>query len=493
MVRSRVAQQDRLVFTAEQRLGDGASRIVHLGGHRCQHARFGAHGVGDAGQGRHPVGAVGQHGVLDRHGPVLRLGIERVHLPPLASRLADALGKQGVVLAQIRSDHQHALQTRQGCDRHAQPAGRVRRCRVEEVGVAQTRVDVLAAQTTHERTGQGQFFHRAVRAGQHTDGASAVVRLDLLQAVGHVFQCGLPVHGFPLAALLEHGRGEAVFAVDGFVAEAVAVGNPAFVHRIVFQRDHAHDPVVLHLNDQVGAGRIVRAHALATREFPGTRAVTERLARERAHRADVDHVARQLGIHRLPDKGFDFGVFTTVRHAQLHHAGHFLAKAHAAGAVDATAHFLHGNQRTDVLVEHHALLFFVARGTAAVAHGQILQLAFTALVTNGAIQRVVDEQELHHRLLGLDGLVGLGAHDHAHGHRRGAGGHGLGGLFHLHQAHAATRRDGQLLVVAEMGNVGARLFSRMHDHAARWHFDLLAVEFDFNHSFSSRFRRWRRP
>ena len=493
MVSSGIAQQNGFLLASQQGLGNGPCSVRHFCGHGGLNTSLLRHGDGHAGQSRHPRRAVHQHLVAHRHRPVLGLGMKSADLAPFAGRLADALREQGMVLAQIGAHHQDALKGRQGCDGHAQPAGGPGSGGVGEVGMAQTGVDVLAAQTAHQGTSQGQLFECAVRTGQHTDRVRAMVSLDLLQAIGHVFQSGLPVHGRPLAALFEHGRGQAVFAVDGFVRETVTVGDPAFVHRVIFEWHHAHDLVVFHLNDQVGTGGVVRAHRLAARQLPGTGAVTEGLAGQRTHGANVDHVARQLGVHRLADKGFDLGVFAPMRHAQLHHAANFLTKAHAAGAVDATAHLFHGNERPHVLVEHHAFFFFVARRASAVAHGQILQLAFPTLVTDRAIQRVVDEQELHHRLLGLDGLLTLGAHNHAHGHGRGTGGHGLGRLFHFHQAHATAGRDGQLLVVAEMRDVGARLFGRMHDHAARWHFDLLAVEFDFNHGFSSRFRRWRRP
>ena len=87
-----------------------------------------------------------------------------------------------------------------------------------------------------------------------------------------------------------------------------------------------------------------------------------------------------------------------LRQAQLHVAGHFLTKSNAAGAVDTSAHLFHRDQGTHIFVEDHALLFVVAGGTCTVTHSQILQLAFTALVTDRTIQRMVDEQELHHRL-----------------------------------------------------------------------------------------------
>ena len=316
---------------------------------------------------------------------------------------------------------------------------------------------------------------------------------DLIEPIGYVLECGLPVHLQPLTVLLEHGLGQAFFAIEGLVREAVTIGNPALVDGLVLERHDPHHLVVLHLDHQVGPGGIVWADALAARKLPRPGAVAERLAGQRAHRADVDHVAGKLRIHRSPDKGFDLGMLAAVGHAEFHHTGDLLAKTDTARAVDAARHLFHRDERTYVLVEHHALFFLVARAGTTVTHRQILQLALTALVADRAIQRVVDEQELHHRLLRLDGLVGLGAHDHALRHGCGAGGHGLGGLFHIHQAHAAVGGDGQLLVVAEVRNVGAGFFGRMHDHAAFGHFDLLAVDFDFNHANVVRFRSLRRP
>ena len=196
----------------------------------------------------------------------------------------------------------------------------------------------------------------------------------------------------------------------------------------------------------------------------------------------------------MAQEGFDLGMLATVGHAQLHGTGHFLAKAHATCAVDAAAHLFHGDQRADFFVEDHALFFFVARAAATITHSQILQLALTALVANRAIERVVDEQKLHDRLLGCNRLVALGAHDHALRHGRGACGHGLGSLLHIDQAHAAVGRDGEFLVVAEMGDVGAGFFSGMHDHAAFGNFHFLTVEFYFNHGSSPllhRHRPWR--
>ena len=293
----------------------------------------------------------------------------------------------------------------------------------------------------------------------------------------------MPINRFPFTALLEHGAQESIVSVQGLVGEAVAVSNPAFINGFVFERKYPHDLVVLDLNNQISAGRVMRTDRLAARQLPSPGAVAKRFAGQRADRTKVNHVARQFGVDRHADKRFYLGMFTAVRHAQLHHTGHFLTETYTAGAVNAAAHFLHGYQRAHVLVEHRAFFFLIPRLARTITDRQILQLALAALITDRAIQRVIDQQKLHHALLSFDGFVVFGMHDHALRHRRSAGRHGLGRLFHIDQAHAAVGCDAEFLVIAKMRNIRPRLFSRMHYRAAFEHFHLLAVEFYFNHIF----------
>ena len=411
--------------------------------------------------------------------------MQAVHLRAVARCLADALGKQRMVLAQEGADDEGAVQLGQRGDRGAEPASMTRGRHVAEVGVAGAVVDAFAAQAAHQLGQQVQFLDR--RRGM-TDGADAGSRLgpaelglDALEPVGHVGQRGIPVHRLPDPALLDHRLRQPRLAVQRLVAEAVAVGDPAFVDVFVFQRHHPHHLVRLDLHHQVGAHAVVRAHRLAAAQFPGAGAVAEGLAGERADRTDVDHVARQFAVDGAAGQRGDLAVLAAVDHAELHDPGHFLAEAHAARAVDAAGHLLHADQRADVLVEDDALVLGVARGRLAVAHGEVLQLAFAALVADGAVQRVVDEQELHHRLLRLHRLVAFAAYHHAVGRRRGAGRHGLGHLLDVDQAHAAVGRDAQFLVVAEMRDVDAGRVGGVHDHAAVGHGDLVAVDVEFSH------------
>ncbi len=111
----------------------------------------------------------------------------------------------------------------------------------------------------------------------------------------------------------------------------------------------------------------------------------------------------------------------------------------------------------------------------AVLEGHVLQLALAAGVADGAVERVVAEQELQRGLAGLRYFGGLGCNDHAFGDRRGAGGLQLGHLFDADDAHAAGGLQRQARVVAERGDVDARGLAGFNQQRARGCGDLFAV------------------
>jgi hypothetical protein len=177
----------------------------------------------------------------------------------------------------------------------------------------------------------------------------------------------------------------------------------------------------------------------------------------------------------LPHEGGDFRVLATADHAEFHHAGHFLAETHAAGALDAARHLFHRDQRTGFFRRHHAFFFFVARVALAVAERPGPQLAFAAPVAELAKHPGGYKQELHHRLLCLHRLVAVGAHDHARRDRGRAGRHRFRRLFHFDQAHAAVRSDRQFLVIAEVRDIGPEFVCGVHHHGTWCDFDFFAV------------------
>ena len=93
-------------------------------------------------------------------------------------------------------------------------------------------------------------------------------------------------------------------------------------------------------------------------------------------------------------------------------------EADAARAVDAARH--DGlDQRADIFVLDRALVLLIAAGVDAVGHRLVLQVAFAALVADRAVERMVDQQELHHAFARLPHHRRAGV-DHLRACRRGS-------------------------------------------------------------------------
>jgi len=88
--------------------------------------------------------------------------------------------------------------------------------------------------------------------------------------------------------------------------------------------------------------------------------------------------------------------------------------------------------RPHVLSLDGPLVLEVAAVVEAVGHRLVLQVAFAALIADRAVQRMVDEKELHHSLAHLLHFRGVGVDDHAVGDRHGARRDWRGDALHGH-------------------------------------------------------------
>src|SRR6185312_10088019 len=251
-------------------------------------------------------------------------------------------------------------------------------------------------------------------------------------------------------------------------------------------RQDAHHFAPARVDADRRAERIHDVEGFGVLELPRARNKRPRPVRQRADRAQIVHIRRQLRENAAIEVGGDLHVLAAADGAQLLDAGNFRHEADATRAVYAPVHE-RLDQRADVLFFDSALVLDVARAAKAVGHRLVLQVALTTLIADRAVERMVDQQEFHHafarrlyqragsehlarRAVPVGGQIG-----DAHGTR----GDGLGDAFHLDQAHAAVTGDRQAFVVAETRDLSAGHLARLQDGGAGLHLEQLAVDDDW--------------
>jgi hypothetical protein len=213
---------------------------------------------------------------------------------------------------------------------------------------------------------------------------------------------------------------------------------------------------------------------------PGEESVRRR--RERAHRAELGDVAGELvGVGTALERGDD-RVRAAVLGHELHVARHVLRESRAAVAQDAALAVELDQRRDRDRLLLRALRQRHPRDAGAIAERQVLQRALAALVADGAVERVVQEQELEHGVLALAGTGAVRVDHHAVGGWRGAGGLQLGHALDIAQAHAAGADTGaQPRLVAEDRDLDAGLGRRLDDRDALGHGHLAPVDRERDH------------
>ena len=509
-----------------------AQRIDHPGVvQRRRHAAFGGkadvHGA-RAGRGavqrQHPrLGADHAAGVEHRRAVrpdqrALPHDHQRLHV--LRQRRAQrraARAEAGVRIGEVRrlADHRDlgAVRPRLAQPRvqHRRLAARVgphQQDRARRINIPDTRrADIARAVADRQRGAVGAALHLAAkRLGQLLEREH---RLDRRQIARQRRQPGAldrrsaggerlrPARRAQLAVLAHIGAVEplALEAVDDL---AGLVADPLLVDVVMVARQDAHHFAPARIDADVAAQRVHHVDALDLAQLPRPRGEGVGLVGQRADRAQIDDVALHLGFEDFPEVAGDLAVLAASGLAHLGHARDLGDEAHAAGAGDAARH-VGADQRPELQILRRALGFAVAGEIHAVSHRLVLQVALAALIADRAVERVVDEQELHHplarlldhRRLGLD-LRRLAVAARAHVlDLHGAGGGGLGrAADHLDQTHAAVAGDAEPLVIAEARDLDARHLAGLQQREVGIDLDHHAVDGDgtqIAHAFSSSF------
>src|SRR5205085_688597 len=118
-----------------------------------------------------------------------------------------------------------------------------------------------------------------------------------------------------------------------------------------------------------------------------------------------------------------------------------------------------------------------------------LEVAFSRLVADWTVERVIGEEKFQYRFAALLGLVTLRMDDHPFSHGRIAGDLELRVLLHVHQTDPAVSSDGQARVIAVARDENPQLLRSLDDGGARGALDLPAVNGQGRHAAASVCRR----
>ncbi len=210
--------------------------------------------------------------------------------------------------------------------------------------------------------------------------------------------------------------------------ETPLVAEPALVDLGVVAGEDPLDASFARGRADVAADRAKAADGGHVLDLPRSRFEAVLGRGERPDRAELDHVAREGRAVRLVFEGGDHRSGAALDGDELAVFRDCLREARAAVTEDAALAVESDRGRDRDRLLEGALVEGHARRAGPVAEGQVLEGTLAALVADGAVERVVDEDELERRILCFGRQLGgeRGLHGHPLGRRQRAGGLRLG-------------------------------------------------------------------
>jgi len=162
----------------------------------------------------------------------------------------------------------------------------------------------------------------------------------------------------------------------------------------------------------VGLHRLQNVDAFGQRQLPRPSTHTVWPIGQGADGAEVDNVAREFLVDVLLDLRVDLAGIPSAQHAEVVTAALLVAESNAASALNAAVH-VHLHEWTDFFVFHSSLLLREPAELESLQSRLILQVAFAALVADGAVKRMVGQNVLHDVPAHDSSLFALGEDLHA--------------------------------------------------------------------------------
>ena len=268
--------------------------------------------------------------------------------------------------------------------------------------VAELRVDVVGADhALGEHRPDVRVLVRAARAAEHRDRCrrrAGSWPSRSRRPRGRARRATTPRASAPPSRTC--GSSSAVVGVHPLEAVATLVAQPAVVHRLGVDAEQAHEAVRRRLHRAAALHRARRARRLDRREVPGPGAEAVLARGQRADRADLHGVAREVRVERLLFEVQDLHAIAAVDEVDERVARDLVGEADAARALDAAlAVEQHEVAQRDRLREV-ALLLDEPRLAGTERERLVLQRALAAAVADRAVERVVDRAGTRARRLG---------------------------------------------------------------------------------------------
>src|SRR4029453_3499681 len=241
---------------------------------------------------------------------------------------------------------------------------------------------------------------------------------------------------------------------------APLVAEPVAIHRFVDPRLKARDAVLISFDADIAPGATAGGDGRHLLEIPDTDFEAEIAIRQRAHRADVDDVSGKRVVENLVGKQCDGRMVAAIDHRQFVGLRDFLKKAHTARTFDTALAVEHNVGAENLALAVVLFSLLEAAVLPIMLHVVVLQPALPRLVTDWTIQRMIDEEKLHHRFADRQNFRALGQYRHHISHRHVTGNLKLRHLLDLDETHAAVTGDGKLRVVAVVRDIDA--YPRRH-------------------------------
>lgn len=113
------------------------------------------------------------------------------------------------------------------------------------------------------------------------------------------------------------------------------------------------------------------------------------------YRTEIDKVSTELRAHHFLNISSNLGVFSSSNSSKIHHTCNLFGESDTSCAMNTSIHDSR-DQRTKIFVLNCSFIFVEATFSVPIDSRNILQIAFTSLITDWAIKWMVCEKKFHH-------------------------------------------------------------------------------------------------